>query len=71
MAKLEELAKELETFTDRQKEFRDILIHIRNDGYPRETLIKELVSLRLRYFAEKVRNNYYELIEKIKNESNN
>ena len=71
MPKLEDLAKELETMIDRKAELSGLITHVRDDNYNRDLLLKELINHKLRYFAQKLKSGYYELIERLKNESKN
>lgn len=56
--KLERLARELETM--RNPQLDELIAHVRNDKYDRETLIRELVDARLRFFANRLKEMYYD-----------
>lgn len=57
---LEELARELETFHDRQEELAPIIAHARDDNYDRNQLVGELDDAKLGFFAAKLSRGYYE-----------
>lgn len=63
---LEELAIELETLQRGAAEkgepvdYKDLMAHVRNDGYSRSLLIQELKGAKLKFFADKVFSGYYE-----------
>ena len=71
MAKLEELAKELQTILKNSDEeleekelsrerIKEIISHVKNDEYNREILIQELVDANLGWFASKLKNRYFD-----------
>lgn len=59
MAKLERLANELETMTDRP-ELADLIAHVRDDSYDRTLLVQELKDNKLGFFAHKLAEGAYE-----------
>jgi hypothetical protein len=67
MPKLEVLARELETFTDR-KDLARVIEHIRNDAYPIDGIVRELIALKMKYFAQKLKSGYYELNKETQND---
>lgn len=58
MSKLEKLAIELESLE--RKGLESLIAHVRNDSYRRDMLIQELISLKLRFFANRLAYGEYE-----------
>ena len=68
---LEVLAKEITTIgTGKGKDYSDLIYNIRNNEYPREELIRDLINNQLKYFAGKLHDGYYERQNKLEKEIN-
>lgn len=64
--KLEILAREITTVANGTgNDFSNLIKNIRDDNYPKDRLIQDLIRHRLSYFANKLNGGYYEIQNKI------